>query len=47
MTDALTVIILFAAWIFITKFLFPKMGLPTWGVPYVSQGEKEEEKENE
>ena len=29
MTDALTIIILFAAWIFITKFLFPKMGVPT------------------
>jgi len=29
MNDMLTIIIIFAAWIFITKVLFPKMGVPT------------------
>lgn len=29
MSDALTIIIIFAAWLFITKVVFPKMGVPT------------------
>ena len=29
MSDTLTIIIIFAAWLFITKVLFPKMGVPT------------------
>jgi hypothetical protein len=29
MNDVLTIIIIFAAWLFITKYLFPKMGVPT------------------
>ncbi len=29
MSDALTIIIIFAAWLFITKVLFPKMGVLT------------------
>jgi hypothetical protein len=29
MSDALTIIIIFAAWLFIAKVLFPKMGVPT------------------
>ncbi len=29
MNDALTIIIIFAAYLFITKVLFPKMGVPT------------------
>ena len=29
MNDTLTIIIIFAAWLFITKVLFPKMGVPT------------------
>jgi hypothetical protein len=29
MNDALTIIIIFSAWLFITKVLFPKMGVPT------------------
>jgi hypothetical protein len=29
MSDVLTIIIIFAAWLFITKVLFPKMGVPT------------------
>ena len=29
MNDALTIVLIFAAWIFITKYLLPKMGVPT------------------
>jgi len=29
MNDGLAIIIIFAAWILITKFIFPKMGVPT------------------
>lgn len=29
MNDALTIIIIFAAWLFITKVIFPKIGVPT------------------
>ncbi len=29
MSDALTIIIIFAAYLFIIKVLFPKMGVPT------------------
>ncbi len=29
MNDALSIIIIVAVWLFITKILFPKMGVPT------------------
>jgi len=29
MTDAISIVVIFAVWILITKFLFPKMGVPT------------------
>lgn len=29
MNDALTIVLIFAAWLFITKVIFPKMGVPT------------------
>lgn len=29
MNDVLTIIIIFAAWLFITKVIFPKIGVPT------------------
>jgi hypothetical protein len=47
MTDFLTIILIFAAWIFITKYLFPKIGVPTWGMPYNPQCEDKDIKEEE
>jgi hypothetical protein len=29
MSDGLAIVIIFVAWLIITKFLFPKMGVPT------------------
>ena len=29
MSETLTIIIIFIAWLFITKVLFPKLGVPT------------------
>ena len=29
MTDILSIILIFGAWFVITKYLFPKMGVPT------------------